>query len=73
MTEFGEGDKVKITQIGQTYGDPYVGKEGLIQKVSYSGNESLINYQVDVLDDNDMPIATLTLFENELVLIESAE
>lgn len=73
MTEFGEGDKVKITQIDKNYGNPYVGKEGLIQKVSDSGNESLINYQVDVLDDNDMPIATLTLFENELVLIESAE
>jgi hypothetical protein len=72
MAKFEVGDKVKVTQIDKNYGNPYVGKEGHIIKVSDSKRPDLCNYQVIVLDDNDNPVATLTLFDNELDLIKSA-
>lgn len=68
MAKFKEGDKVRITQIDKNYGNPYVGKVGFIQKVSDSERPELCNYQVEVQKD-DQPIATLTLFDNELQIV----
>lgn len=66
MAKFKVGDKVRITQIDKNYGNPYVGKSGFIQKVSDSERPELVNYQVEVQHNNEA-LATLTLFDNEIV------
>ena len=74
MPKFKGGDKVRIVQIDKNYGNPYVGKTGYIQSIYIGGNESLNNYQVEVMKGRDVTsdseiLATLTLFSKELELV----
>ena len=62
MAKFKVGDKVEITQINKPFGYPYVGKRGLIRKVNNSEDEELINYHIE-LQENNKIIATIIVFE----------
>ena len=68
MPAFKVGDKVRVVQIDKNYGNPYVGKKGYIQSTYIGGNESLNNYQVEVIEGTDKVLATLTLFTDEIEL-----
>jgi hypothetical protein len=60
------GDTVKIRCIDSNYQNPYVGRKGTI--LAKAEQDPIPHYQVKVGEFDDMAEATLTLFENELLL-----
>jgi hypothetical protein len=62
---FKVGDTVKIRRIDGNYETPYVGRTGTITKVAEQEPEN--HYQVELIGE---PQATLTLFDNELLIVD---